>query len=174
MTENHYHSCCYCGSEIQLKNCYCDFCEIQLDKSDIQINGNRKKIVSSFIPGVSTLKNSTVELLKYSTIELVYLLRMARKERSEAYGLRFSIVKGIEQSGDNKEFKELVKGGEQQLYEDYEYWSRKCFVLENIIRERTAFYPASITDQYISKLLHHAERSERKPMQLSTGRKVEY
>lgn len=147
---------------------------MQLEPSDLQVNGNRKKVVPSFIPGRSTLKKPTKELLGCSTVELVYLLRMARKERSEAYSLRFSIVKGIEQSGDNKEFKELVKDGEQQLYEDYEYWSRKCFVLENIIRERTAFYPASITDQYISKLLYHAERSEKKPMQLSAGRKVQY
>lgn len=96
--------------------------------------------------------------MRLTTIELLYLLKFARKERSTTYHQRYTFIQAMKQGA--SEFKE----GEQYTFSEYEHWTRKCFVLENLIRKRIGYYPSKITDSYIENLAVKMEESTKKDM----------
>ncbi|OIK11938.1 hypothetical protein BIV59_10470 [Bacillus sp. MUM 13] len=96
--------------------------------------------------------------MRFSIIELVLLLKLARKERANLYKQRYIFVQAIKQGA--LEYRE----GEQYTFLEYEKMTRKCFVLENLIRERMGYYPTFITDSFIWKLAERMINSLKKDM----------
>lgn len=152
-------TCPYCGSEVQLQVqffYYCSFCQIKLKKEDVQENGERKSLLPQEQPSIEDVKKSTTELMKLTTLELLWLLKLARKERAEIYNNRFIFIQALKQGA--TKFEEA----EKYTYQQYEYITRKCFVLENIIRERIGYIPPKISQKYITNLIEKLQLPTKK------------
>jgi hypothetical protein len=154
-------TCPYCGSAVSFSNLdfgYCAFCEMKILYKDIQENGQRKQLLPESQPTLSDLKKSTPELRRLSTVELLFLLKWAREERATIYKQRYTFIRAMKQVVD--EFAEA----EQYTFKEYERATRKCFVLENLVRERLGYYPVKLTDSYIQNLAVKTEESGLKEM----------
>lgn len=155
-------TCPYCGSKVESfgKKFSCLFCEMILDKNDLQQNGKRKELIPASQPAYEDLQRSTSELMKMNIVELLFLLKFARAERSLIYGQRRTILQAMNDGAE--EFKE----GEQYTFKEYEHLTRKCFVLENLIRERIGYIPAKLTEDYIQNFVDRMSESAKKEMRI--------
>lgn len=154
-------TCPYCGSDVRFSDLdfgYCTFCEMKIPYEDIQENGQRKQLLPESQPTLSDLKKSTPELMRLSTVELLFLLKWAREERATIYKQRYTFIRAMKQGAG--EFAEA----EQYTFKEYERATRKCFVLENLVRERLGYYPVTLTDSYIQNLAVKTEDSGSKKM----------
>lgn len=82
-------TCPYCGSELEPKGekYYCDFCVMILGADRVQHNYERITVrVRDFALDVY-LDKTTPELMRFSTFELLSLLKYARAERTNIYKL---------------------------------------------------------------------------------------
>lgn len=131
---------------------------MKLKDDDVQENGKRKNHLPASQPFLSDLNKSTPELMRFSTVELLFLLKFARKERADIYKLRYIFIQAMKEGAN--EFTEA----EEYTFTEYEKATRKCFVLENLIRERLGYYPAKLTDSYIQTFAARMEESAKKDM----------
>jgi hypothetical protein len=131
---------------------------MKLKYEDVQENGKRKNLLPSSQPSLSDLNKSTPELMRFSTVELLCLLKLARKERADIYRQRYIFIRAMNEGAD--EFTEA----EEYTFSEYEKATRKCFVLENLVRERIGYYPAKLTESYIQTLAARMEESSKKDM----------
>ena len=147
-------TCPYCGSGVQNHHhhYYCGFCKMKLDRSEVQENGKRKNLLPQQHPTIEDAKKPTPELMKLSTVELLCLLKLARKERSDTYNNRYIFIQALKQGA--KEFSDA----EQYTFKEYEYWTRKCFVIENLIRERIGFIPKKINKEFIQNMIQRMQQ----------------
>ncbi|MCM3571265.1 hypothetical protein [Neobacillus mesonae] len=162
-------TCAYCGSPVNSNgghDYYCSFCMMNLDYGDVQENGKRKNLLPFSQPSLSDLDKSTPELMCFSTVELLFLLKFARKERTDIYKQRYILIRAMKVGAD--EYTEA----EQYTFREYEKATRKCFVLENLIRERIGYYPAKLTDSYIQTLAAKMEESAKKDMVIQNPKPI--
>lgn len=131
---------------------------MELGDENVQENGKRKNHLPASQPSLSALNKSTPELMCFSTVELLFLLKFARKERADIYQQRYIFIRAMKEGA--AEFNEA----EEYTFREYEKATRKCFVLENLIRERLGYYPAKLTDSYIQTLAARMEESAKKDM----------
>ena len=163
-------TCAYCGSPVtfvDMDECYCSFCTMKLKKEDVLENGKRKSLLPSSQPTLSDLNKSTPELMCFSTVELLFLLKLARKERADIYKQRFIFLRAMNEGAD--EFTEAA----EYSFSEYEKATRKCFVLENLVRERIGYYPAKLTESYIQTLAARVEESSKKEMVIQQPKQIE-
>jgi hypothetical protein len=155
-------TCPYCGSKVESfgKKFSCLFCELIVDEKDVQQNGKRKNFLPASQPAYEDLQRSTPELMRMNIVELLFLLRFARAERSSIYGQRQLFILAI------KEGVGEFRKGEQYTFKEYEYWTRKCFVIENLIRERLGYIPKKLTEAYIQNLADRMFDSAKKDMRI--------
>jgi hypothetical protein len=154
-------TCAYCGSSVKLMdryNYYCSFCTMKLKYEDVQDNGKRKNLLPASQPSLSDLNKSTPDLMCLSTVELLFLLKFARKERADIYHRRYIFIQAMKEGA--SEFTEA----EEYSFREYEKATRKCFVLENLVRERIGYYPSKLTESYIQTLAVRMEESVKKDM----------
>jgi len=119
-------------------------------------------------PSLSDLDKSTPELMCFSTVELLFLLKLAKKERADIYKQRYIIIRAMKEGAD--EFTEA----EKYTFSEYEKATRKCFVLENLIWERIGYYPTKLTDSYyIQTLAARMEESAKKDMVIKQSKPIE-
>ena len=162
-------TCPYCGSKvapIDTYDYYCSFCSMKINYQDIQENGKRKNLLPTSQPSLSDLNKSTPELMCFSTVELLFLLKFARKERADIYKLRYTFIRAMKEGAD--EFTEA----EEHTFSEYEKATRKCFVLENLIRERIGYYPATLTESYIQTLAGKMAESAKKDMVIQQPKSI--
>lgn len=150
-------TCAYCGSE--LEGLYCSYCELVLSEKYIHEDGKRMSHTIEAYPDESRMFKSTRELLTLETIELLYILRYARKHRSMVYHMRINIKKAAAEGNDMSKY-------DQASYTEYEQATRKVWVIENIIKDRLGYYPQKITEPFLASYLERIERSEGKPMKI--------
>lgn len=96
--------------------------------------------------------------MNFSTVELLFLLKFARKERADIYQQRYVFIQAMKEGANE------FSGAEQYAFLEYERATRKCFVLENLVRERMGYYPSKLTDSYIQTLAARMEESVKKDM----------
>ncbi|MFG6150631.1 hypothetical protein [Halobacillus sp. B23F22_1] len=87
-------TCAYCGSEVE--ESYCFYCKMELEQRCILKNGNRLAHNIQQLPSEQDIFLSTKELMQRETIELLCLLKYARKYRSDVYNWRFLTNKANE------------------------------------------------------------------------------
>jgi hypothetical protein len=113
----------------------------------------------------SQMDKTTPEIMTLSTFELLYLLKMIRKERSDVYH-HMSVYHRANQAGIN-DFQE----DEKETGRDYMYYTKKAFVVENIIRTRLGYVPERITENFLFRYLEKIQQDKRKgPMMIRTQR----
>ncbi|MDA1872018.1 hypothetical protein SAMN04487918_12318 [Bacillus sp. bc15] len=61
------------------------------------------------------------------------------------------------------EFKDLT----QDQAKDYEYWTRRKFVIENILLERQGYFPEKITNKVLGFMADQIKKSMQRKMKIS-------
>ncbi|MDQ0271143.1 MULTISPECIES: hypothetical protein [Bacillaceae] len=160
-------TCPYCGSNIEKMNqqqYYCDFCTMTLAASIVKENRERLDVRFRDIVFDTAIEKTTPELMVFSTFELLYLLKMIRNERSNMYSHMHVFHRAGEEG--NTEFKEV----EKETGRNYMYYTKKGFIVENIIRARLGYVPTRITENYLVKYLENIEKDKNRPMIIRTER----
>ncbi|AOZ94928.1 hypothetical protein [Paenibacillus crassostreae] len=154
-------TCPYCGSMIDISGdmYYCLFCEIEVMKDRIQQDGARRQIHLEQRAYLEVVNQPTSELMKRDSYALVCLLRLVRQERTKVYHFLHIFKKANEQQDD------FIQAADE-TGRDYEYWTRKVWILENILRERIGYFPERITDAYLQEMARNIEKSNRKQMKI--------
>ncbi|MEK5109797.1 hypothetical protein MHI57_24335 [Cytobacillus sp. FSL K6-0129] len=150
-------TCVYCATELSSK--YCPFCEMELKEYQISKNGNRMSNTIDSIPAEVEIFKDTKTLMEKETIELLFLLRYARKHRSDVYNLRINVHRATNQGNDMQEY-------DTSSYNDYEEATRKVWVIENIIKERIGYFPSKVTEKFIHIYLGRINQSNEKKMKI--------
>ncbi|MGF6952401.1 hypothetical protein QF028_004906 [Neobacillus sp. B4I6] len=111
------------------------------------------------------IDKTTPEIMTLSTFELLYLLKLIRKERNDMYHHMHVFRRAGEESNDFKE-------AEKESVRDYLYFTKKAFVVENIIRARLGYVPDRITESYLVKYVQNIKNDNKTgPMIIRTQRK---
>ncbi|RSL29688.1 hypothetical protein D7Z54_29850 [Salibacterium salarium] len=150
-------TCGFCGRE--LSDSYCSYCSMKLQPENIQKDGNRKNHVIRVFPSPEDYLKSTVELIQFSTIELLYLLHEARTFRTEVYHYRILGHKAISQSN-NSDMKAL----QNKFFHEYADATRKVWVIENIIKDRIGYFPQKISQEFLTSYQEKIKQSQSKKM----------
>lgn len=155
-------TCGLCGSELEKK--YCNFCEMELEDRYIMQDGKRLNQTDWFFayPDESEVFSTTKELMEKETLDLLCLLREARKMRADIYHLRKLRHDAEEQSG----YTEDVKALADETYSEYEQATRKVWVIENLIKDRLGYYPKRVTNNFLNMYYERMQASEEKVMKL--------
>ncbi|BFH18215.1 hypothetical protein J6TS7_29610 [Paenibacillus dendritiformis] len=157
-------TCAYCGSEVHIHTeAYCSFCEMILPLDLVQEDGYRKKLSSSHaLVSLGLADRTTPELMTLATFELLHLLKMLRQKRSDAFNLMRILKKA---NGQVDDFQNAASSSGK----DYEWWTRKMWIVENILRDRMDHYPMRISDDYLMSLVKQIKQSNEKPMTVRSG-----
>lgn len=162
-------TCPFCGSTIEKGEhlYYCIFCDMELMANQIQYDGSRRQISFEEPASLKEAELSTKELIEKDSYYLTCLLRLVRQERARIYNYLRIFKKANEQQGDF-----LNQAADTGSH--YEYWTRKAWVLENILRERSGFFPAKISDKFLAELLEQIKSVNAKPMEIMNSRKKQH
>lgn len=153
----------------------CPHCQISLGPNsnwgNFTTNGNR-------IPGAKKIKMLiTIEdvqqplhiLNDFHTHDLLLSLRLARLERSKTYDL----LKTFNNASDNmseEEFKTFEEATNQTGGE-YDYWTRRCWMLENLLMDRMGYFPQRISNEMLFNIKERSLQAQKKPMVISRVRR---
>lgn len=162
-------TCPYCGSNIEKMNnshYYCEFCSMSLDPMIVKSNRERIDVRATEVALDVHIDKTTPELMTLSTFELLYLLKAIRKERSDMFNQLNTLYKAGKQenTGEFNEYEEIAG-------KDYMYYTKKAFIVENIIRTRLGYVPPRITENYLVKYLDYIKNDKKGPMIIRTERK---
>jgi hypothetical protein len=156
------YTCPYCATEVNAGNDYfCSFCQLEVRPAK---DGSRKPQHYQIYFDEYEVEKPTAELMKLHTFQLLYLLRLVRKERGNSYGSLNTFHKAVNAGAG--EFKD----NEQQQGKTYEYWTRKAWIIENILLDRMGYIPERINDRFLEAYLQRCEK-RLKPMRISKERK---
>ncbi|MEY2195201.1 hypothetical protein AB7942_21020 [Neobacillus sp. BF23-41] len=131
-------TCPYCGSHIERMDhqyYFCNFCCMNIDIRIVKENYERLDVRFRDFVLAAQIDKTTPEIRTLSTFELLYLLKMIRKERNDMY----HHMQLFHRAG-----KEGITGYnevEKETGRDYMYYTKKAFVVENIIRTRLGYVP---------------------------------
>ncbi|MED0952740.1 hypothetical protein P4T70_32490 [Bacillus mobilis] len=172
-------NCPFCGSEAKFnKNgilavAECEFCGAALTDPDTgypklwnegegRYNFHNIK-ANMFLE----LAEQSVQILRtYHTYDLYLLLKEVRNERASMYHGLHIFNKASDQEDGFKEVAD-VQG------KDYEYWTRRMFVIENILRERQGWFPERIDAKFLSGVEDKIRKCLKKNMVIRKERKTE-
>ena len=164
-------NCPYCATSIQVdKNGVvqeiCEFCgghmrEKQTGMLQICQNGERFEFTTMqqhiFLEHIN---QSVGELKQYHTYDLYLLLKEVREARSQTYyGLQ--LLNKASKTEKKLQVTANETGGE------YEYYTRKAWVIENILLERQGFFPEKITARVLQYMEEQIQKSKKKTMKIS-------
>ncbi|APO48515.1 hypothetical protein BS614_30810 (plasmid) [Paenibacillus xylanexedens] len=158
-------TCAYCGSAVELvgSGLYCSFCDMEVYKDDVQTNGSRRPVRAEEVVLLSAAERSTQELMEKDSYYLTVLLGLVRDERKRTYNLLRVVNRGAALKPGETAFKH----GQDEGAMNYRYWTRKAWIIENILRDRAGYYPAKITDNLLNGILEQVQKSNEKPMTFS-------
>ena len=112
------------------------------------------------------IDKTTPEIMTLSTFELLYLLKLIRKERSNMYH-HMQVYYRAGQAGIND-----LQEAEKENGRDYMYYTKKAFVVENIIRSRLGYVPEKVTVNYLVRYMEKVKNDKKTgPMIIRTQRK---
>jgi len=178
-------TCAYCGTEVTEQenmvsnsNPYCDFCEMELDPENEVMNDgmrNLKKIPP--VTDASFIGKSTEELKQLSTFELFSLLKEVKRERSGMYENHVNTRK-MRDEADKTDLAtlELIENNMAAIFEMYEYYTKKNWVIENILLKRVDHIPARLTDVFLHKFWENSQKTNArmKPMTIRKEQQKTY
>ncbi|ALP39412.1 hypothetical protein ASL14_26420 (plasmid) [Paenibacillus sp. IHB B 3084] len=147
-------TCGYCGSAVERKSnmYYCAFCDMELFREDVQEDGQRKPVSITAGATLAGAERSTSELMELDSYYLTELLTLVRSQRKQVYNSLRIVNKGAALSPGFGQ-------AQQQGGANYEYWTRKVWVIENILRERAGYYPGKITENYLNRFREQVYKS---------------
>ncbi|CAM4317332.1 aspartyl-phosphate phosphatase Spo0E family protein [Paenibacillus alkaliterrae] len=131
---------------------YCTFCQMTVVSIDVPIDGSQEPLVLDSFFFADYAELSTPELMKKSTFFFVFLLRLVQQERRNIYN-QVRLFNKVTDSETNEYLEASQESGKT-----YEWWTRKAWVIENILCGRMGHFLTRITDQYLSDLIAHMQQ----------------
>ncbi|MEG2295085.1 MAG: hypothetical protein RSC23_16970 [Carnobacterium sp.] len=129
-------TCKYCATELMEEH-FCPVCTLVFPESEICKDYKRPSILPEEIPTESELDQlETKQLLVAKTYFLYYALKQARQSRKHA----------------------IEKLKDQYLFEHYQ---KKCYIIENILIERTGTFPKRIDNKFLLAAKETAVKNEK-------------
>jgi hypothetical protein len=162
-------TCKYCGQELQfvgetdqIQYFNCTFCDMIFPLSETSVDRKRKMSVPEYIDDMA-IYQSTKDYLKRDTITLYHVLKEIRKHWYSIKTLLEKMKIHYEEGHlpkPKEEDQEVVKN----LKKEFIDITKKKFVVENIILERTGFLPEKITEEFLSNIIEQGYIASSKPM----------
>lgn len=158
-------TCPYCGAELHQhkREFYCSFCRMKVHHLDTQRNSRRLPLQKMKTVLDVHLKKSTPELMQFSTLELLELLKIGREERKEMHELLLTIQK-LSAAGEKKE----LEREENISRQDYERITRKVFAIETLLKQRLDFVPSRITEEALERYTNKVRADKKQLLHLYT------
>lgn len=157
-------TCAYCGTPVKFKTsgeglnmktaASCDFCKMDLNvETEICEDGNRKLRNVPPVVDLEQIYKNTKEIMELSVYELLCLLKEVNRERTEMFS-NLSQAKKWKQETLAADVVdpitiEALNTTLATVGEEYEYFSKKKWVIENILTLRVDQLPARITDKFL-------------------------
>jgi hypothetical protein len=168
-------NCPYCATPIQVdKNGVvqeiCEFCgghmrEQQTGVLQLCQNGERfefTKMQSHIF--LEHINQSVEELKQYHTYDLYFLLKEVREARDQTYY-------GLQLLNKASKTESTLQATADETGGEYEYYTRKAWVIENILLERQGFFPDKITPRVLEYMGEQIRKSKKKKMRISKGQR---
>lgn len=138
-------TCQYCGTEnTEIDSCL--FCKAPLDPD----RPKRKNFVY-----LEQCEQPFSQLKLFHTYDLLLLLRLVRKERSDAFNQMRLIKKGAQEAQMDQE---TISFAEEQ----YLYYTKRAKVLEGILIDRMGYKPKTINDRLLISMDQKIKEYEKK------------
>lgn len=153
-------TCPYCGGKaekIDLSRYYCEFCTMNIPSDLVKEAGVRISVIYKEGASKKDLEKSTPELMTLPTVDLLFLLKKARKVRNDITGEIRKLKKEIQQAGSASSFKEAYV----VLNEDYIFVSKKMYVVENIMKTRLGYIPPRLDKPFFEKYLKNVKNKKK-------------
>jgi hypothetical protein len=132
---------------------------MRLHKKNVKENRERIDVRQREYVNDDYIHKSTPELMRLSTFELLYLLKTVRKERKDVYH-QLNLFLQAKEEGIIK-----YQNVEKETGRDYMYFTKKSFVLENIVGSRLGYVPERITEDFLLSYLDEIKSGKKsKPM----------
>lgn len=130
------YTCKYCSTNL-LNNRYCPFCDMIFSEEETCIDGQRPSVIIEEIPldEMELRHSKTSDLKNEKTLYLYYLLKICRQSTRNYF------------ASNNQE--------------QYDFFMKKKFVLENILIERIGYIPGRL-DYFVKKELKQYQEFEKK------------
>ncbi|KRE46149.1 hypothetical protein [Paenibacillus sp. Soil522] len=147
-------TCPYCHLALVLDadQYYCTFCQMTVVSIDVPNDVSRKPLVFDSYFYADYAELSTPELMKKSTFFLVFLLRLVRQERTDI-NKHLKLFNKVIDAGTHDYLEAAQESGRT-----YEWWTRKAWVIENILRDRIGHFPTRIT-RYGTRKIQNGHRN---------------
>ncbi|AHA69985.1 hypothetical protein YBT1518_03830 [Bacillus thuringiensis YBT-1518] len=168
-------NCPYCATPIQVdKNGVvqeiCEFCggrirEQQTGMLQVCQNGERfefTKMQQQLF--LEHIHQSVEELKQYHTYDLYVLLKEVREARSQTYY-------GLQLLNKASKTESTLQAAADETGGEFEYYTRKAWVIENILLERQGFFPEKITARVLEYMGEQIRKSKKKRMRKSKGQR---
>ena len=164
-------TCKYCGSQLSFMGetdgeLYfdCAFCDILFPLNEICTNRNRKMSVPTYYDDDYMV--STEELLKRDTIGLYHVLQNVRADWYNSKSSLSILKKQKNEANIEKEKVNTIQNLYDQMYSDYKVLTKKKFVIENIICERTGYLVEKVTDDFLKEIIFLGKKQSSKKMRI--------
>lgn len=157
-------TCPYCSTV--LKYSVCDFCGYQGEGNENGERSKKHKIVNFFTleKAIQPLK----ELEKCHTHDLLYGLKLIRAERSSSFDILKSVNNLAKHLAGDPEFKKT----KAEAGEFYEFWTKKAWIIENILTDRLGYFPERVEDEMLDRIQVASMKVATKTMGFNGGKKA--
>lgn len=175
-------TCPYCSSELKVvpngdykNHASCSFCgNILFGEHSgwgmYSSNGKRKSKVMKEMVFIQDAEKPLSELVNYHTHDLLVCLRLVRLERTKAYDLLRTFNKAFDclPEEDSKQFEDTA----QESGGMYEYWTRRMWMLENLLMDRMGYFPKRIDDSMLIRIKEQSLKAQNRVMAISRERRT--
>jgi uncharacterized protein YbgA (DUF1722 family) len=133
-------NCPLCRSKVKTISSsegYCSFCDLTVSLTETK----KEILLRGAVDHIDAAK-STKELMNYHSFDLLLLLRFCRQERRNHYDLMQTI-------GRVKHIEPQFEVGFKDAFEQYDFWTKKTRIAENLVKERIGTIPKAVTNQLL-------------------------
>jgi hypothetical protein len=156
-------TCKYCGQKLRsigardnVPYYACSFCEMEFAVQETCVDRKRLAVIPEYLDH-SNIYQTTQQFLERDTITLYHVLK---EIRSFWYNLKTLLEKAKKQlNGDV-----TLKNALEDMMNEYRVLTKKKFVVENIILERTGFLPEKLTEAFLESVLNQGLIASSKKM----------
>jgi len=162
-------TCKFCGTELQFvgekeKETFfnCTHCDIVFPLADTSVDRKRKLSIPEYLVDAD-IYLPTKKLLERDTVTLYHILKETRS-------FWFNIKKLLESMKVHYKDNEIPQSDEgisddlKSLKDEFKLLTKQKFVVENILLERTGFFPEKLTQEFLNDIEVQGVTASSKPM----------
>lgn len=134
--------CQYCKTENAENQTRCTFCEADLLSA--------RPVIREI--DITDVLKTVQEKRQYHTFNLLEMLQIARKERSDAYNMLRIVLKAGNEVEVDKDLKNSVE-------EQYRLFTAHVNVLQELLIDRIGYYPKRIDEKLLERYLSKCQKN---------------